>query len=266
MSVSWEESDGLPKCLVVPARKQHTATVFFLHGLGGSATGVKPFLQDLIEHPELQHVRFVLPTAPIMSITGMNGWTMYSWFDCYSFDHATRKEDEEGQHKAARWINDLIAREVQELGIPSNRIVIGGLSQGGAVSILAAITSERQLGGLYALSTYVPCRHKVPEIATLQSRTLPILWCHGTADKQVNYDTWKDLAKNLAEQLAIPFREVPDSPNRLSRDELVKAENGKIEMQWRTYEDLGHWFDEKELKDLAVWISVRLPEMNLTQE
>ena len=92
------------------------------------------------------------------------------------------------------------------------------------------------------------------------------MWCHGTADKQVNYDTWKDLAKNLAEQLAIPFREVPDSPNRLSRDELVKAENGKIEMQWRTYEDLGHWFDEKELKDLAVWISVRLPEMNLTQE
>lgn len=173
-------------------------------GLGGSATGVKPFLQDLIEHPELQHVRFVLPTAwvswlgfieclgnhcsPILGLSCLlPGWTdgrctpgsfqctgtaqycLYCWlllcrFDCYSFDHATRKEDEEGQHKAARWINDLIAREVQELGIPSNRIVIGGLSQGGAVSILAAITSERQLGGLYALSTYVPCRHKVPEV------------------------------------------------------------------------------------------------------
>ncbi|KAF8900470.1 Phospholipase/carboxylesterase/thioesterase [Gymnopilus junonius] len=190
MSVTWGESEGLPKCLIIPLRKQHTATIFFLHGLGDSATGVKPFLQDLTEHPDLEYVRFVLPTAPIMPIIGMNGWSMYSWFDRYSFDHAKRKEDEKGQVQSAKWIDDLIK------GRERSR-----LSQGGAISILTAITSERQLGGLYALSTYVPCRRKVLEIATPQAKNLPILWCHGTADKQVNYDIWKDLAKTPAKQL-----------------------------------------------------------------
>jgi len=86
-------------------------------------------------------------------------------FDCYSFDHATRKEDEPGLYQSAKWMHDLITKEEQEHGIPSNRIVIGGLSQGGSVAIMTALTTEKPLGGLFALSTYVPLRRKTAEVS-----------------------------------------------------------------------------------------------------
>jgi len=61
-------------------------------------------------------------------------------------------------------MNGLITKEIEECGIPSNRIIIGGLSQGGATSILTALTTERPLAGLYAMSTYIPLRENVPKV------------------------------------------------------------------------------------------------------
>lgn len=36
-------------------------------------------------------------------------------------------------------------------------------------------------------------------------------------------------------------------------------ENGMAGLLFYSYEDLGHWFNEKELEDLARWISVLIP-------
>ena len=121
-----------------------------------------------------------------MPVTGNSGMIMPSWFawffsqprsrcisiffsrfDCYSFDIPNRPEDEEGLYRAVNWINKLISIEETEHNIPPNRIIIGGLSQGGAVSLLTTITTKKPLAGLFALSTYVPLRRKTPEVTTL---------------------------------------------------------------------------------------------------
>jgi predicted esterase len=84
-------------------------------------------------------------------------------FDCYSFDIPNRPEDEAGLYRSAGQINDIISAEVKNHNIPSNRIIIGGLSQGSAVSVLTALTSTRPLAGVFVLSGYIPLRKKVKE-------------------------------------------------------------------------------------------------------
>lgn len=96
----------------------------------------------------------------------------FSRFDCYSFDIPNRAEDEEGLYRAVNWINKLISIEETEYNISPNRIIIGGLSQGGAVSLLTTITSKKPLAGLFALSTYVPLRRKTPEDILVVSLSL----------------------------------------------------------------------------------------------
>ena len=109
------------------------------------------------------HGLFDLPPSPFRSDN------FFSRFDCYSFDIPNRAEDEEGLYRAVNWINNLISIEETEYNIPPNRIIIGGLSQGGAVSLLTTITIEKPLAGLFALSTYIPLRRKTPEVILAKS-------------------------------------------------------------------------------------------------
>lgn len=60
-------------------------------------------------------------------------------------------------------LNALISEEV-DAGLPSSRIVLGGFSQGGAMSLLTGLTSERKLGGVVCLSGWLPLRHKVKSV------------------------------------------------------------------------------------------------------
>jgi lysophospholipase-2 len=43
-------------------------------------------------------------------------------------------------------------------------------------------------------------------------------------------------------------------------------ENGTAGLRFYSYEGLGHWFDEKELEDLVIWISTLLPSGEVTLE
>ncbi|KAF8961661.1 Phospholipase/Carboxylesterase-domain-containing protein, partial [Flammula alnicola] len=180
-------------------------------------------------------------------------------FDCYSFDHATRVEDEDGLHRSVKWINEIISKEETDYGIPSERIVVGGLSQGSATSVLTTITSERPIGGLFILSGYIPFRKKLSQIATSFSKNTPIYWGHGIEDTQVDYKTWKGLAEVFAGQLGLPFR-AASSSMRVSGEEIQK--NGPLALHFHSYEGLEHWMNKQEIQDLAVWLYVLLPEVS----
>ena len=89
-------------------------------------------------------------------------------FDIYSFGF-DGTEDEKGMLESSRLINQLISAEV-ELGINSNRIVLGGFSQGGAMSLLAGLTSERKLAGLAILSSWLPLQKKFKNVGVMQQK------------------------------------------------------------------------------------------------
>lgn len=58
----------------------------------------------------------------------------------------------------------------RELGIPSERIVLGGFSQGAALAVLAGLTGEDQVGGTVALSGYMPLQWKLLDVSRALER------------------------------------------------------------------------------------------------
>ncbi|KAJ1927906.1 hypothetical protein EC988_010201, partial [Linderina pennispora] len=149
--------------VVLKARAQHTASVIFLHGLGDSGHGWAPVAQILSR--TLPHVKFILPNAPESPVTLNFGMSMPSWYDIRSLERVTKDEDEAGMRESMIKVNKIISDEVAA-GISPERIVLGGFSQGGAMTLFTGLQSELKLGGLIVLSAYLPIRDRIFQLAT----------------------------------------------------------------------------------------------------
>jgi len=213
----------------------------------------------------LGHIKFMFPSAPSMAVTGLGGETMPSWFDYYSFDVPNRTEDERGLYRAVKWINELISIEETQHNISPERIIIGGLSQGGALSLLTSFTIEQPLAGVFALTTYVPLRKKTSEILTPSAKQIPIFWGHGKKDLQLNHKFAIETAETLAYHLQIPFRSYQGVAVTL-RGFLQEKENPFPGLRFYSYENLGHSVNDQELADLFVWILFLLPDPDSVPE
>ena len=84
-------------------------------------------------------------------------------FDIRSFDFSSA-EDEDGMLRTVSFVNQLISAEVDS-GIDPGRIVVGGFSQGAAMSLLCGLTSERKLGGVVSLSGWLVLRSKIKAVS-----------------------------------------------------------------------------------------------------
>jgi predicted esterase len=71
-------------------------------------------------------------------------------------------------------VNQIVQQEIDK-GVKPARIVIAGFSQGGAVAFHAALRSPHALGGVVALSTWVPLRADYPAAFSPAAAHLPIL-------------------------------------------------------------------------------------------
>lgn len=92
-------------------------------------------------------------------------------FDIYSFGFET-VEDEAGMMQSAKLISQLISAEV-ESGTAPNRIVLGGFSQGGTMSLLTGLTGERKLAGIAVLSGWLPMHAKFKTVGVETSSCYP---------------------------------------------------------------------------------------------
>ncbi|XP_076462911.1 acyl-protein thioesterase 1-like [Babylonia areolata] len=169
---------------VVQPQKDHTATLIFLHGLGDTGHGWATGLRML----KLQHIKCVCPHAPIKPVTLNAGMKMPSWFDIYGLD-MNSPQDTDGIKEASHTLQQLVESEVKG-GIPRDRIFIGGFSQGGAVALYTAFAVNKPIGGVVALSTWLPM-HTVlmNDKETKYNKDVPVLQCHGTHDPLVRF-TW----------------------------------------------------------------------------
>lgn len=115
-----------------------------------------------------------------MSVTLNLGMRMNSWFDLRSLN-PNDPEDEEGILAASKKIHELIAAQ-EKLGVPHDKIMLGGFSQGGALALYSAFTYPKKLAGVVALSCWLPLHEKVPTIISETNKSLDVLQCHGDAD------------------------------------------------------------------------------------
>lgn len=154
-------------------------TVIWMHGLGADGWDFVPLVREL-PLPEDLPLRFIFPHAPVRPVTINNGYEMRAWYDIAMNDIA-RLPDERGIRESQQAVEQLIARE-RTRGIDPGHIVLAGFSQGGAIALQVGLRHPQRLGGIMALSTYLPLQDSLEAEASPANRSTPIFMAHGTED------------------------------------------------------------------------------------
>ncbi len=202
--------------------------VIWLHGLGADGHDFEPIVPELVDRawPAL---RFVFPNAPVRPITINGGMPMRAWYDISGMEIAQR-QDEAGMRASIGLLDELIAREIAR-GVAGENIFLAGFSQGGAIALAGGLRHAAKLGGIIALSTYLPMAEKTGAEAGAANRAASIFIAHG------NFD---------------PI--IPQALGEMSRDHL-KALGYAVE--WRAY-PMPHSVCADEIADLRRWLGARL--------
>ena len=158
-----------------------SAAVIWLHGLGADGNDFVPLVRELHLSKD-KNIRFIFPNAPAIPVTVNNGYLMPAWYDIFELT-LDRKIDTPQLRANAEKIHQLVEREI-ERGIPSNKIVLAGFSQGGAVAYEAALSYSKPLAGLLSLSTYFATSASVQVDAA--NKSIPIFIQHGSHDSMVS--------------------------------------------------------------------------------
>ncbi|MBK8178593.1 MAG: carboxylesterase [Planctomycetes bacterium] len=175
---------------VGPAR----AAVIWLHGLGADGHDFVPIVPAL-GLPEELAVRFVFPHAPKIPVSINMGFVMPAWYDIGDID-LEKRHDQVGVRRSAQAVTRLIERE-NARGVPSERIVLAGFSQGGAIALFTGVRHPQKLAGLIGLSTYMVLGDSLAAEAGAANRDTPILMCHGNQDPMVGISRGRKSAESL---------------------------------------------------------------------
>ena len=168
---------NLLSCLEVGAENADFA-VIWLHGLGADGHDFEPIVPEL----ELSlAIRFMFPHAPEIPVSINNGMVMPAWYDIKSAQ-INQFEDKEGIERSQQAVLALIENEIKR-GIPSDKIILAGFSQGGAIALHTGLRYQKPLAGIMGLSTYLPLTDTLEKEIHPANRETPILQMHGLYDQ-----------------------------------------------------------------------------------
>lgn len=207
----------------IGAKENAKASVIWLHGLGADGNDFVPIVPEL-EIDDLQ-IRFVFPHANVQPVTINGGMPMRAWYDIKGISLES-KQDDAGIRASQVLVEELIQRE-KERGMPADKIILAGFSQGGAIALHTALRHNESLAGLLALSTYLPLHESLEAEASEHNKNIPIMMCHGSYDPVV-----------------------PQRLGEMSRDLLVAQ---GYDVKWHSY-PMQHQVSFDEIKDIGAWI------------
>lgn len=210
--------------IVIDTAPNPQVSVIWMHGLGDSGEGWAPIVNEL-DLQGLPGIRFIFPHANQMPVTINGGYVMRSWYDIVHTDLG-RQEDEKGLRESQILVEALIEREIAR-GVPAHRIVLGGFSQGCAMTLQAGLRYSQKLAGLMCLSGYVPLADKVAAERHPANQETPIFMVHGTMDP------------------VIPFGRAT-----ASRDLLAQL---GYKIEWHEY-PMQHSACAEEVRDVSAWL------------
>ena len=225
-------SDEKPIILQTAANdsNQADATVIWLHGLGADGNDFVPIVSELTL-PALLNIRLIFPHAPVRPITNNQGYRMRGWYDITSLDIANR-DDEAGIIESSNLLTRLCDEQVAQ-GVAAERIIVAGFSQGGAIALHAGLRYAKTLGGIMALSTYLPMSQRLAQEAAAANRNTPVFMAHGLHDDVV------------AMQFGLQTRT------------LLQQQGYQV--QWHDYA-MGHSVCREEISDISGWLGTVLAQ------
>ena len=221
--MTYRQTEDEQAVTLAPRAGKATASVIWLHGLGADGhdfVGLVPQLRLPAS------VRFVFPHAPVRPVSINQGWPMRAWYDIEAISESA-PQDAAGIAESAARIDEYLRRERAD-GVPADHIVLAGFSQGGAMALHTGLRYTEGLGGILALSAYLPVHDRLELEGSSANRHTRILMCHGRHDGVV--------ALQLGER---------------SRDLLLQL---GYAVQWIEY-PMQHELCAQEIEDISLWLA-----------
>jgi phospholipase/carboxylesterase len=216
-------------CVEVDSDGPARGTVIWLHGLGASGHDFEP----LVPHLGLGDIRFVFPHAPQLAVTINGGMVMPAWYDIRTIARSPQRESEQDIRSSAERIDALIRRE-GERGVPPERIVLAGFSQGAAMALHVGLRRHEPLLGLMILSGYLVLEGTTATEWAEGSACVPVFCSHGTRDGVVPHERGREAFDRLATE---------ERPSR-----------------WSDYRMM-HEVCPEQVADIATWLTERFDSL-----
>ncbi|KAG9676247.1 alpha/beta-hydrolase, partial [Aureobasidium melanogenum] len=232
-----------PKPATDPA---HGAAMIFLHGLDDDAMGWENIATQFHQGNKLPYMQWIFPNAPHNIDARQNAWYAPSSLQPAPAGRPelAPEEDEEGLRKSVEYVESLIDN-LTSRGIPPNRIVLGGFSQGCALALLTELTSRYsgKLAGIVGLMGYLPLPETIQKLRTSAGLPhvvghVPMFLGRGTSDRLIPRSKWAEGLKKLEE---------------------LGVDDGALEI--KEYEGLAHALSPAVLQDLSKWLERVVPKL-----
>ncbi len=216
------------RCEVRETGSNPDCAVIWLHGLGADGNDFVPIVPQL-RRSARHSIRFLFPHAPVRPVTINGGMRMRAWYDILGVEIA-HKQDRPGIQDSVRRVGGLID-ETMRFGIPPERIVLGGFSQGGAIALRTGLAFGRRLAGIAALSCYLLDGEQLESWSAGHRDQVPVFMAHGTLD--------------------------PVVPVGLGEQAARRLQQAGCQVSWRTW-PMPHSVCAEEVEALDRWLSERL--------
>lgn len=204
-----------------------TSTVIWLHGLGADGHDFEAIIPEL-KLPEDSGIRFIFPHAPVRPVTINNGAEMRAWYDFIPHSETEGRQD---INDSMAQVTAFIERELHR-GLPAERILLAGFSQGGVIALHTGIRYQQRLAGILALSTYLydfaGCQAEMQDA----NLAIPVMMAHGTHDPMI-----------------------PVMRAATSRENLIRL---GYDVRWFDY-PMGHQVCLEEVEQIAAFFAEVLP-------
>lgn len=223
------------ECLKIEPDHPAIGSVIWLHGLGADGHDFVDLVPQLKFRTELP-LRFIFPHAPIRPVTLNANMEMRAWFDVHDLGENTIAsggesitKDEAGIKASQQAIERLIEDEIAA-GIPSEKIILAGFSQGGSIALYTGLHYDKPLAGLMGLSTCLPSEEAIRAHHSANAKT-PILLAHGSFD--------------------------PVLPLALAELTFDRLKQANLRVEFRKY-PMDHQLCQEEVEDIASWMKALL--------
>lgn len=208
--------------VVIEPKLKAEACVIWMHGLGASADDMAGLASQLPLKVPMRHVAL---NAPVIPVTLNQRMPMPAWYDIVGIK-LTDREDSAGILNSEQIILKAIEQQVAD-GFTHKQIFLAGFSQGGAMALFTSLHAMPTLGGVVALSAYLPLASECDVKLNLKT---PVFIGSGRSDPMV-LPSWTAQSVAWLKQKGFEHITVHDYP-------------------------MEHSVCIEEIRDLAVWLEM----------
>jgi predicted esterase len=231
------------------------ATFIFLHGFADEAEGLPLGLAQQFQfHNKLPYFKWLLPNAPIHPTARVRAWYAPKALSSVKLEvpgmdvsAEEDPDDEAGIIKTCAYIDDMVKQEIEN-GVEPNRIVVGGFSQGCAISLVWSQVGKMRdkVAGVVGMSGYFPLADRIDALRTerridkkeeegVEEKKMQYFYIHGTADAMVPMKLFVEGVEKLSKYV--------------NRDDI----------EGHVYQDMGHSTNNHLLRDLLGFLGRVVP-------